>query len=192
MSGNNLNLSLKELTESLIIKDSELKESEKKFSALFCINPLPICVSIAVDGTLLEVNDAYLKIFQYTREEIIGKSTIELGIVDAKERETFSIEMCSKGFIQNKEMSLKRKDGTILTALISIKEIILNKIKCWLVVVIDITHIREEQQKTHLAVLSLIRHREDDLLEFTRRNEDNLTDFTRHEEDYEIKKDKKI
>lgn len=60
--------------------DEALQESEQSYSAIFDTSPVAITLTRMPEGTLVDVNEAFLKLFEYTREEVIGKTSVELGI----------------------------------------------------------------------------------------------------------------
>jgi PAS domain S-box-containing protein/putative nucleotidyltransferase with HDIG domain len=92
-----------------------LLESEEKYLDLYQNAPDGYH-SIGPDGTILEVNDTWLRMFGYERDEIIGKKKLtDLLTADGVKivQETFP-QLKSKGSIENIEYEIKRKDGTFL------------------------------------------------------------------------------
>ena len=70
---------VEDITESKQAEQA-LRESELKFSTIFHHSPLAIVLTVPQDGRILDVNDTYCREFGYTREELIGRTTLELGI----------------------------------------------------------------------------------------------------------------
>jgi len=96
------------------------KESEEKYIDLF-ENAPDGYHSIGPDGTILEVNNTWLKVLGYERDEVIGKMKLtDLLTEDGLKtfQNTFP-EFKNKGSIENVEFDLKRKDGTLLPVLIN-------------------------------------------------------------------------
>jgi PAS domain S-box-containing protein len=60
--------------------EKELRLSEEKFSKAFNLGPLIITISKVSDGTYVEASDYFLKTTEYTREEVIGRTSTELKI----------------------------------------------------------------------------------------------------------------
>lgn len=59
--------------------EEALRESEEKFSKIFYASPVPISISRIADGHYLDVNNSFLQAMGYGREEVIGRTAIELG-----------------------------------------------------------------------------------------------------------------
>ena len=65
-----------------------LRESENKFATVFRSNPVTLTLVSATDGRFVDVNDAFVANTGYSREEVIGRTSEELGIfADAREYE---------------------------------------------------------------------------------------------------------
>ncbi len=75
----------------------------------------------SVDGVYLEVNRAMLELFGYSRDEMTGMN-VERLYVDAADRETLEKAMLRDGFVRDYEVSLKRKDGSVMLCMASASE----------------------------------------------------------------------
>lgn len=96
------------------------QEALQKFDRLFRLNPVSMAVSDAEEGRLTDVNDAFLATLGYTREEVIGKSTIELGIfLDPQRRIEMGRELKERGRVSQVELQMRRRDGEIVSGLFS-------------------------------------------------------------------------
>ncbi|AGC44092.1 sensory box histidine kinase/response regulator [Myxococcus stipitatus DSM 14675] len=49
---------------------------------LLAVSPVPTCITTLVEGRVVAANDAYFRAFGYTREEMLGKTTVELHLWD--------------------------------------------------------------------------------------------------------------
>jgi PAS domain S-box-containing protein len=63
----------------------QLEEERARFEALFRAAPVPSSI-VRPGGEILDCNDAYCAFFGLAREALIGRSVVELGLVDAAER----------------------------------------------------------------------------------------------------------
>jgi PAS domain S-box-containing protein len=59
--------------------EEALRESEQRFLGAFHANPLPMTITSLPEGRHLEVNDAAVRHGGYTREELLGRTKLELG-----------------------------------------------------------------------------------------------------------------
>ena len=104
----------KESLENLVEKRTkEFQESEKKFRVLYNNSP-DMFVSVSPDDArILLCNDTLLKKTGYSREEIIGSPIFKMYHDDCMEevKNTFQ-QFVKTGKIQDKELILKRKDGS--------------------------------------------------------------------------------
>ncbi len=100
--------------------EDALRQSEEKFRTIFQTSTDGIVISDVDTGTYLEVNEGYLALSGYTREELIGKSSLELGTwVDPEERAEVVRRLREKGLVSGMEVRVRRKDGTVRHVLIS-------------------------------------------------------------------------
>src|SRR5688500_8107323 len=56
------------------------KSSEERFAKAFKVNPQPMSLTILATGLYIDVNESFLAMSGYTREEVIGHTSLELGI----------------------------------------------------------------------------------------------------------------
>ncbi|HYG88972.1 MAG TPA: PAS domain S-box protein [Azospirillum sp.] len=78
--------------------------SEQKFAKLFEISPDPMIVSEIENGRILDVNVSFTTTFGYPREEILGRSTVEIGLWnDPAQRLATVAVMRERGTLRNHE-----------------------------------------------------------------------------------------
>lgn len=120
--------------------EEALRRSEEKFSKIFRSSPDWIAISALEDGRLIEVNDAFLRITGYAREEVIGKTSAELGLwVDLGERRRFVELLREKREIRNHEAKFRLKSGEVRIFLRSAELIELDGETCIINITRDIT-----------------------------------------------------
>ncbi|MEJ1223331.1 PAS domain S-box protein [Sediminicola sp. 1XM1-17] len=66
-------------------RESELKASEERFFKIFDSNPVPMSLSEIKTNKIRYVNSLFCSLFGYTREEIIGKTSEELQLIEPRE-----------------------------------------------------------------------------------------------------------
>lgn len=95
--------------------EDELRLSKEKFYKLFHANPDWVIISSLKDGRYIDVNDAYLRMTGYNREEIIGHTSSELNIwVEPDKRKAMIPILLKEGRIINHEVRFRMKSGEIL------------------------------------------------------------------------------
>lgn len=81
---------VQELEKEMLIRTravEALRENEERFLKFFRASPVGISIARLNDSQFCDVNDAYLDILGYTREEVIDHNPIELRIwADPEER----------------------------------------------------------------------------------------------------------
>jgi PAS domain S-box-containing protein len=127
--------------------EEELSASEERFSKAFRSSPYPIGITDLETGVCLDINDAALSAFGYTREEVIGQTTSVLGIWPHPEaRQLFIERLKTKGNIRNLEVPLKSKRGDIRRFLASTEVIVLNGKQCLVTIGTDITEQKRAEE----------------------------------------------
>ena len=101
--------------------NAALRQSEQRFAAVFHTSRLGIGIS-RLNGAFVEINDAMLKMYGYAREEVIGRTALELGMwVDPERRQWLLQRMRQEGKVNDFEMEFRRKDGSIGTLLCDVR-----------------------------------------------------------------------
>ena len=128
--------------------DKALQESERRFRQIFLASPESIVLSRLEDDLIVDINDSHTLITGYTREDVVGKTTMEAGIwQEAAERTELADQLRETGLSVNKEVPFKRKDGTIGIGLSSFRLIYLKNIPHILTISRDITDQKREQEE---------------------------------------------
>ncbi|MDD3267946.1 MAG: PAS domain S-box protein [Syntrophomonadaceae bacterium] len=88
--------------------------TEEKLAAAFNLSPEMIAISSLEDGRYLEVNDAFVSLFGYSREEIVGKTVRELKIwVNPQNRARLQRMVLENPIVRGIEDSFRKKSGDI-------------------------------------------------------------------------------
>ncbi len=114
-------------------------ESERKFSALFHFSPIPFSIHALPDGRFIDVNRAFERASGFTREEVLGKTTVDLGLWDAAVRERYRRLLVETGALDGIEEELTAKSGQRYTTLLFAQLITLDHRPCYISAAIDIT-----------------------------------------------------
>jgi len=116
------------------------QEALQKFERLFHGNPALMVVSSMPDRRFTDVNDAFLRAFGYSREEIIGHTGEELGLVVEPEKlHDVAERLQANERVADRELKVRCKDGTILDGFVSVEIIEDQGEEYFLTVMIDQT-----------------------------------------------------
>ncbi|NJN69909.1 MAG: PAS domain S-box protein [Nitrospira sp.] len=117
------------------------------FAEAFRLSPHPIGITELETGRCLEINDACLEIFGFRRDEVIGKTTLMLGIwPDPHERARLIERLRSEGVVRNLEVSMRMRSGELRKFLITTNVITLNGKPCILTIGNDITERKRAEE----------------------------------------------
>ena len=174
--------------------DLELRRSQVLFSTVFAASPIPIAFSRLMDGRYVEANQACFDLFDYQRSEVIGKTTVELGIwSDPGARDALIGKLKIDGRIDNLEISLCRRGGTKINVLYSALVIEFLGESCIVATIVDMTdkHRAEVRQREYEERYSKVFHSSPDAIIISRLEDGvylevneawvNLSGFTRAE-----------
>jgi PAS domain S-box-containing protein len=130
---------VRDITERIKI-ERELKASEEKFSTAFYSSPDANAISRMKDGKIIDVNPVFEKLFEYSREEAIGKTTAELNLyINPKDRKKVFDLLDKDGFVRNLTAEYKAKSGKVGFTQLSIDQINIADELCLITSIRDIT-----------------------------------------------------
>ena len=98
----------------------EAQASSERFAKVFDLSPTPIVVGAIADGHYLAVNDAWLQLHGYSREELEGHGSLSLGVwADPADRARIA-NMVSRGIgVRRVPMRFRKKSGEVFETLYS-------------------------------------------------------------------------
>ncbi|HEY5374374.1 MAG TPA: ATP-binding protein [Polyangiaceae bacterium] len=130
--------------------ETVIKQSELRFSRIFDHSPIPITLSSFSDGRMIAANDRFLTFSGFTREEVIGRTTAELGVYqDPRDRAAIIEQLRTHGHLHAHEQAFRSKSGKIRHSVLWIDVITISEEKFTLVISLDVTEQKraEQQQK---------------------------------------------
>ena len=120
--------------------EDALRRSEKKFSLAFQAMPSVLVIASLADGRYMEVNEAFERVMGYRRDEVIGRSSLELNIWQNPEDRAIVLGMLAEGKkVRDLEIGFRSKSGAILVGLYSAEIIEIGTERCLLSLLNDIT-----------------------------------------------------
>jgi len=125
-----------------------LQQSESRFATIFNSSPVPISINRLADGHFVDVNDALVELFGYARDELLGRTTIEMGLwVNPEERGDLVARITEGGYLRNQEFEARTKSGKVVTLLMSSDLIDLGDESHIVTMFYDITEQKKVQQQ---------------------------------------------
>lgn len=124
-----------------------LRLSEEKFSIAFANNPAAIALTRLEDGLFLDVNDTWVALNGYSRDEAIGHSARTMNIWPTDEAASrFVKELREKGFLSGWEQEFYKKSGDPYIAQLSAQILTIGGEKVILSTLVDITERKRADQ----------------------------------------------
>lgn len=125
----------------------DLRESEERFAKAFRVNQQSMSLTTIPDGRYIDINESFLAMSGYSREEIVGHTSVELNVWNtADNRSAFFEELDKRGSLVNYRMIFRRKDGSFKLLLVAAEKLEIFGKPCLLAVSSDITEFVETQQ----------------------------------------------
>lgn len=145
----------RDLYERKKAEETLIRLADERFCKAFNYNPAAMTISTINTDEIIYVNKCFLDRHGYTRDEVIGRSAVDLGIwLDLSERSRFFGEIKEKGYANNYEVRFYNKSGDVITVLAS--GVVIDE-DCILIASNDITELRLYQKEmVRLDRLNLI------------------------------------
>ncbi len=129
------------------LADEARKNSEEKFRSAFNSSPNSMCITRISDGQIIDANESFCKSLGFILEEVVGKTTPELGIWnDPEQRSQYLNVIKQQGYHEGTEVSFKNMDGRKIDSLLSGSLVEINGELCVFSNSYDITE-RKQVQK---------------------------------------------
>lgn len=144
--------------------EQALQESEEKFKTTFMTSLDGVFIASLDEGKIVDVNNAFEKMFGYTRQEVIGRTSSELNFhVIRSRRKSVIAELKKQGSLKDMQVKARKKDGTIIDCSFSVRIVTLKGSLHSVGVIRDVTEPTRlaqqlQERLKELTCLSEIRH----------------------------------
>jgi PAS domain S-box-containing protein len=89
-----------------------LRQSQQKFAIIFEKAPIGAALATLPEGTIIDVNESFERMFGYTKQDVVGRTSVQLGInPDPAVRRRQVAELQQRGSVLDAEMKLRTKSG---------------------------------------------------------------------------------
>lgn len=130
------------------LAEEEIKESELRFRTIFDFFPYAISLSEIETGRFISVNNQFCRLTKYRNEEIIGKSSAELGMYPDDFRNQYLVSKLKEvGFVNNLEIDFRAGDGSVFNGSLFSKVIRIKNTEMLISVIKDITDLKTLQRQ---------------------------------------------
>jgi PAS domain S-box-containing protein len=128
------------------------KQLEERFKKSFYSSPVAISITRMEDGVIIDVNDAYCRLTGYSRQQLLGRDVISLGIISLEMRNELVADFKKYKFIQQAELPLNMRNNDQRIILLSVEGYELEEEEYLLTTLLDITERKQyEQELTKLT-----------------------------------------
>ena len=120
----------------------ELRRSQERFAVIFRASPVAIIIRSLVDGRFRDVNDSFLEMTGYTREEVVGRTPSEVGLWSGSPGDDpmhVAGLVRTHGRVRNHDGTFRTKTGELRHVLLSMERIDLEGEACLLGFGYDVT-----------------------------------------------------
>ncbi|WP_051822167.1 hybrid sensor histidine kinase/response regulator [Desulfonatronum thiodismutans] len=133
-----------------VLDITQRRQSEERFAKAFHSSPAPLVISDIETGLFLDVNERWNEMLGYAREELIGKTSKEVGIwADPADRDRIVAKIAEQGYFKDEPIQFMTKAGEPRYALWSAEVVLLDGRRVMLSLILD-----ETERKLAEAALS--------------------------------------
>ena len=139
----NTSRELSKRNHELEVKTRKEAEAQQRFEKLFRYNPSLMAVSTVPEAAFIDVNDAFLRSLGYSKEEVLGKTTLELDLFPRNDQQAAAArQLQMTGRINDFMFQVRRKDGALLDGLFNGELIDVQGKQYFLTTMVDVTERR--------------------------------------------------
>ena len=140
----------RDITERKRVEE-ELRLSEERFSNAFRVSPAGLIITRIADGKIVEVNKSFLRMFEFSREEVIGHTSTELKMLTPQQRSEIIKVQMETGGVRDFEIEAQAKSGRILALLSSSQPMEIGGEPHHITHLIDITERKRAEKSLRLS-----------------------------------------
>lgn len=132
------------------LAEEQLRQSQELFSNVFHVSPAGITITRIADGKIIDANEAFLNMFEFSREEAVGHTSTELNMLSPEERGRLIQRQLETGGLHNFELLAHSKSGRPVNLLFSSKPLEVGGEACHITTLIDISERKQAEKKIEL------------------------------------------
>ncbi len=133
--------------QKLKLSEKKVRESEERYRLTFHTSSNSINLNRASDGIYIDINDGFTKIMGYTRDDVIGKTSLSLNIwKNPEDRKRLTHDLSKTRHVENMEARFVDKGGKIVVGLMSARIIQISGEDVILSITRDITKLKDSEK----------------------------------------------
>jgi two-component system cell cycle sensor histidine kinase/response regulator CckA len=134
--------------------EEALADSEQKLLAVFTSVPIAIGVTDLDSGRIFDINREYERMFECSYDEVMGKTSVELGLWADPADSQHLIDLIEKdGKVEDLELALRTRRGKELTARVNVTPVTVGGLRYLVHALADIT-----ERKRVEAEIEMLKH----------------------------------
>lgn len=129
------------------------RESEDRFASVFRVSPAQMALTDVSTGRYVEVNEIFLQTLGFAREEVIGRTALELNLFHNPAQRTELLQrMATQGTLRNEHVLVDAKTGEVRHGIFSAEYVHVGSQKLLLTVMNDVTEKMQAEQRWQFAL----------------------------------------
>ncbi|MEI6723862.1 MAG: PAS domain S-box protein, partial [Betaproteobacteria bacterium] len=126
------------------------QQSEQRFRQLFEFSPIGMVITRVSDGVFIDANRADEQTLGYKRDELIGRTVLEIGSwPSAEHRQRFISRLRAEKSIEGEDVTMRSKSGETVDTRVSAKLVELDGEECVLSVIVNVTEQKRAAEREH-------------------------------------------
>jgi PAS domain S-box-containing protein len=134
------------------ISESNTHKYAKWFLRIFENHPDALVISRIKDGLIYRVNPAFLDLFGYSEQDVVGKSSLDLGLIKKADRDEIISKLKIQESVEEREVDLRTRSGEVRRGSLSIIQIETDHEPHIMTIIRDITKHNKAEQELQKAV----------------------------------------
>jgi PAS domain S-box-containing protein len=131
----------------------ELKKANDLFSKLFHESPVGMVITRVEDGRIIDCNSEYAELINYSRDQIVGKTAVELELFKSEDQvRELTAAAGDHGTARDIEVFLQPKEKEPIWVSISLQSIQIRDTRCILAALLDMTSHKQAEEKVKKAL----------------------------------------
>jgi len=135
-----------------VATEARLRRSQERFTQAFQLGPAGMSITRISDGTLLDVNQEFLRTFGFTRAEVIGRTSVELQLYSPEARAQLIRNQLASGGLRCTLLQVRAKTGESRTIRFSSQPVTIEDEPCHVTMFVDETELEEIRDRERQAV----------------------------------------